>query len=240
MLSLRSLMPCQAALIVVFMSVPLWAQSPNARREALRQQQQMQKQMQVIAGSQPELPSDPQLLSLQKEFIVKAERLAVEYERKQQFDQAREVYESLVRLVPKYKKAEDGLSRILGSQKMKDRKLVEVKANQAWQDSGVSLQKGMPVQVKLKGTWQVVFETGPEGISIPEKMRPKDNRIKLGTLIAAIVDSPQELAEARPLILEDGKDFIAKQTGRLYLRMFDVDPADNEGKIFVLVQSTFK
>ena len=92
------------------------AQSP-----AVRKQQEMQKriqaQMKEAAENQPVLPSDPQLLNLHREFITKAEKLAVEYERKKQLDRAREVYESLIRLVPKYDKAEEGLKRILSAAK---------------------------------------------------------------------------------------------------------------------------
>jgi hypothetical protein len=204
-----------------------------------KRQQQIQQQMRAIAENQPQLPDDPQLLSLHKEFIAKAERLAAEFERKKQLDKAREVYESMVRLVPKYAVAEEGLNRVLGSQRFQDRKLVNVAANQLWQDSGAVLQEGMPVHVEIKGTWKVVYETGPEGIEIPQEMRPKDGRIKLGTLIAVIANSPSELVEANPFVLENGKDFTARQTGRLYLRMFDVDPSDNEGAMYVLIQSTF-
>ena len=35
------------------------------------------------------------------------------------------------------------------------------------------------------------------------------------------------------------KNFTANKTGRLFLRMFDVDHTDNEGKMLVLIQSTF-
>jgi hypothetical protein len=199
----------------------------------------MQQRMREIAENQPELPSDPQLLILHKEFIAKAEKLADEYEKKKQYDKARQVYESLVRLVPKYSKAESSLSRVLGSQARQDRKLTDVQANKQWQDSGVTLIKDMPVHVEIKGTWKVVYETGPEGIEIPNELRPRDSRIKLGTLIAAIASSPSELAEERPFVLEHGQDFVAKKSGRLYLRMFDVEPADNEGKLYVMIQSTF-
>jgi hypothetical protein len=221
--------------VALLLGVPLLAQSPNARR----QQQQIQQRLREIAENQPEFPSDPQLLSLHKEFISKAEKLALEYERKKQLDKAREVYESLVRLVPKYKKAEQGLSRVLGGQARQDRKLTDVLANKGWQDSGATLRKDMPVHIEIKGTWKVVYETGPKGIEIPDEFRPRDNRIKLGTLIAVIVNSPAELAEERPFVLSDGQDFVAKKTGRLYLRMFDVDPTDNEGKLYVMIQSTF-
>ncbi len=218
------------------------AQSPAQRRDfrKLQQaQQRMQQQMRTAAENQPKLPSDPQLLGLHKEFIAKAERMAVEYERKKQYDKAREVYESLVRLVPKYAAAEEGLSRVLANQRLSDRRLTDVEANQQWQDCGVMLQQGMPVRIEVKGTWKVVYETGPKGIEIPEEFRQRDNRIKLGTLIGAVANTPAELAEAKPFVVENGMEFNAKQTGRLYLRMFDVDPTDNEGKLYVLIQSTF-
>ncbi len=227
----------------VLFCAPLMAQTPGSQRGNRQQQQmqqRMQEQMRAIAENQPQLPSDPQLLSLHKEFIARAEKLALEYERKKQFDKAREVYESLVRLVPKYGRAEEGLNRILSSQAMQDKKLTTVEANKLWQDSGVTLAEGMPVHIEVKGTWKVVYETGPKGIEIPEKMRPRDHRIKLGTLIAVIANSPAELAEEKPFVIDDGKDFVAKKTGRLFLRMFDVDPSDNDGKMFVLINSTFK
>ena len=232
-----------AVIAVVFLCTPSMAQAQGNQRGNRQQQQaqqRMQEQMRAIAANQPQLPSDPQLLSLHKEFIARAEKLALEFERKRQFDKAREVYESLVRLVPKYSKAEQGLSRVLSSQAKQDKKLTSVEANKLWQDSGVTLVEGMPVHIEVEGTWNVVYETGPKGIEIPEKMRPRDSRIKLGTLIAIIANSPSELNDQRPFVIEDGKDFVAKKTGRLFLRMFDVEPSDNDGKLFVLIHSTFK
>lgn len=233
-------------LIVFFLctslQVAVSAQRPGSRQaqqQAQQRMQQQQKKMKEIAANQPKLPADPQLLALHKEFIARAEKLATEYERKKQYAQAREVYESLVRLVPKYGSAEAGLQRILSSQSMQDQKVKQVQANQQWQDSGVALREGMPVQVEVKGKWKVVYETGPKGIEIPNEMRPQDSRIKLGTLIAVVVTSPAELADAKPFVLKGGDEFIAKKTGRLFLRMFDVDPTDNEGSIFVLIKSTF-
>jgi hypothetical protein len=230
-----------ATILVAVSCAPLFAQPPARRgtRQQQQMQQKMQQEMRAIANSQPQLPSDPQLLNLHKEFISKAEKMAAEFERKRQFDKAREVYESLVRLVPKYSRAEEGLSRVLGNQTMQDKQVTSVEANQAWQDSGATLREGMPVRVEVKGTWKVVLETGPAGIEIPDKMRPRDNRIKLGTLIAVIANSPSELNEERPFVIQDGKEFVAKKTGRLFLRMFDVDPTDNQGKLYVLINSTF-
>ena len=187
----------------------------------------------------PQLPIDPQLLGLHKEFVLKAEKLALEYERKEQFDKAREVYESMVRLIPNFVAAEAGLQRILANQRVQDRKLVSVEANQMWQDSGVNLQVGMPVHTDVKGSWKVVYETGPKGIEIPKEFQQRDDRIKLGSLIGVVVNSPAELKDAKPFLIEHGKDFNADKTGRLFLRMFDVDHTDNDGKMLVMIQSTF-
>lgn len=234
-----------APLLVVFL---LFSPSPShGQNPSLQRFQQQQKQMQrrmdqavkEAAAAQPDLPSDPELLSLHREFIVKAEKLAGEYERKKQYDKAREVFEAMSRLVPKYPESEAGVKRMLQMQSMKDRELAKVNASAGWQDSGAQLQKGMPVHLEVKGTWKVVYETGPEGIEIPEKLRPRDSRIKLGTLIGVIVSSPSELETSKPFIVKSGADFVAEKSGRLFLRMFDVDPSDNEGEIMVLIQSTF-
>lgn len=230
------LLPCLLAVMIGHSQAQ--AQRPNPRN-ARQIQQRIQQQLKDAAENQPELPTDPQLLALHKEFIAKAEKLATEYERKKQYGQARAVYESLVRLVPKYGTAEAGLQRMLSSQAVQDKQVKRVMADQMWQDSGVTLREGMPVQVEVKGTWKVVYETDAKGIEIPQDKRPHDSRIKLGTLIATIVASPAELKEAKPFILKGGEHFIAKKSGRLFLRMFDVDPSDNEGSIYVQVTSTF-
>ncbi len=218
-----------AILIITTMTCAATAQPPANRRNT----------KQPTPPKKPSLPDDPQLLGLHKEFVLKAEKLAVEYERKKQFDKAREVYESMVRLVPNFASAEAGLQRILGNQRIQDRKLVTVEANQLWQVSGVTLQAGMPVHTEVKGTWKVVYETGPKGIEIPKEFQQRDGRIKLGALIGVVVNSPTELKDARPFLIENGKNFTANKTGRLFLRMFDVDHTDNEGKMLVLIQSTF-
>lgn len=182
--------------------------------------------------------SDPELLGLHKEFVSKAEKLAAEYERKKNLDGAREVYESMTRLVPEYEAAQQGLKRILNAQSTQDRKIVEVQANRDWQDTQINLVKGNPVHIEAKGTWFVVNETDPNGLEIPKEMDPKNHKIKLGTLIGMIVNGP-DLTKFKPFPIGTGTDFIAPESGRLALRMFDVDPRDNKGSMSVLVQSTF-
>jgi tetratricopeptide (TPR) repeat protein len=218
------------------------AQNPNLKRMQQQQkefQKRLEQQRREAMANQPDLPSDPQLLSLHREFISKAEKLAGEYERKKQYEEAREVYEAMIRLVPKYADAEAALDRILKMQTMKDRKITEVQAADGWQDTGAVLIDGMPVRMEVRGTWTVVLETGPAGVEIPNEMKPRDSRINLGTLIAAIANSPSELEEAKPFVVRPGEDFVAKKSGRLFLRMFDIDPSDNAGKLLVLIQSTF-
>jgi tetratricopeptide (TPR) repeat protein len=229
--------------IALAVASPVASQSPKAIQKMRQQQQEaekrIQQQLKAAAENMPSLPEDPQLLALHREFIGKAEKLATEYEQKKQFDRAREVYESLVRLVPKYDKAESGLKRILNAQAVADRKVTEVQASRYWQDSGASLVQGMPVHVEIKGTWKVVIETGPEGIQIPEEIRPDNPKIRLGTLIAVIANSASDLEEAKPFTLNTADNFIAPKSGRLFLRMFDIDPSDNEGKLHVMIQSSF-
>ncbi|KAA5545917.1 hypothetical protein FYK55_03110 [Roseiconus nitratireducens] len=218
------------------------AQNPNLKRFQQQQKQlqrQMEQRLKEAAANQPDLPADPQLLSLHKEYIAKAEKLASEYERKKQYDNAREVYEAMVRLVPNYAEGEAGVQRMLQMQTMKDRKIAQVSAAGSWQDSGAKLQKGMPVHVEVKGTWKVVLETGPEGVQIPDDQKLPDSRIKLGALIGVIADSSGDLDKQKPFLIRAGDDFVADRTGHLFLRMYDVDPTDNQGEMLVLIQSTF-
>src|SRR6056297_1480586 len=183
----------------------------QSSRQLEKKQQEMQRAMQEklrrIAESQPELPTDPQLLSLQKDFVTKTEKLAMEYERKKDFDKARDAYESIVRLVPKYARAEEGLARVLGSQSSQDRKLCTVLANQDWQDSGATLLEGMPVRIEVQGRWTVAIQSGPAGIEIPKEQRPDDSRIRFGTLVGAVVTNPSELAEAKLMRIDGKKEF---------------------------------
>ncbi|EMI21367.1 putative membrane or secreted protein [Rhodopirellula maiorica SM1] len=212
-------------------------------RRAMKQQQEFQKRLQqqrkAAAENSPTLPTDPQLMELHKEFISRAEKLAADYEKKNQTAEARQVYEAIVRLVPKYQPAEEGLSRMIAAQSVQDRKLTEVFANRGWQDSGVTLVQGMPVHMEVKGGWKVVLETDAKGVVIPNEIKPKSSDIKLGTLIGVIATSPSELDTEKPFVVVRQLDFINKKTGRLFLKMFDIDPSDNEGKIHVLIQSTF-
>ncbi|SMP47428.1 hypothetical protein SAMN06265222_102296 [Neorhodopirellula lusitana] len=220
------------------------AQSARAKlqkqaEESKKQQAELQKRLQRIASDDAGMPTDPQLQSLHRDFISQTEKLAKEYERKRQFDKAREAYQSIVRLVPDYPAGSQGLARVLTYQSAHDKKVFKVQADKGWQDSGAKLTQGMPVKIDVKGKWKVTIASGPQGVELPKELRPRDNQIRWGTLVATIVENQSELDDAKMIRLESGKEFVAGSSGRLYLRMFDEDPDDNQGEMMVLIQSTF-
>ncbi|MCO6455237.1 MAG: hypothetical protein J5I93_08045 [Pirellulaceae bacterium] len=187
----------------------------------------------------PPRPTEPMLVELHKEFVSKAEKLAAEFETKKQHDKAREVYESLLRLLPEYPAAAQGLQRTMTAQASKDRMTVEVQAAKAWQDTGVTVIAGNPVHIEAQGVWQIGLVTGPRGVEIPKEARFKGNlTFEIGALIGVILDGGNP-DDSEPFLIGEGKEFIAESTGRLFLRIYDWDPSDNRGKMTVLIQSTF-
>jgi hypothetical protein len=182
----------------------------------------------------PARPRDPRLVEMHREFLSKTEKLAAEYESKRDLTKAREVYESILRLMPKYEKAEQALSRITQQEATKDRKTLKVSATRDWQDAGVVLQKGMPVHIEAQGEWETTMKTGPDGLQIPKEYR----NFKLGALVG-IINTGGDPKEIKPFLIGSKKDFIAEQTGRLFLRIYDANPRDNAGDLSVLIQSTF-
>lgn len=193
-----------------------------------------------VAGAKQAAPGaiDPQLMSLHRDFVAKAEKLASEYERKKSYDQARQVYESMTRLIPDYDAAQQGLKRMLTAQSSQDQQIVQVESDRDWQDTGITLIKGNPVRLGTKGQWTVVHECGPGGLTIPKELDPRNPKIKLGMLIGLIASDP-DTNKLKPFPIGTGSEFIAPASGRLLLRMYDVDPSDNKGSISVMVQSTF-
>ncbi len=119
-----------------------------------------------------------------------------------------------------------------------DKKFVQIFAKGEWQNTGIQLVAGAPVHILAKGTWTISNEVGPAGIVIPEPAKLKDGRIKLGSLIGAISTSGN-VADARPFRIGESADFTADTSGTLFLRMYDIDPTDNDGVMAVLVRSTF-
>jgi hypothetical protein len=184
----------------------------------------------------PPRPTDPRLIEIHKDFLTKAEKLATEYERKKELDKAREVYSAILRLVPEYPLADKALQRLQQEEATTDKKVLDVFADKDWQDTGVTIVEGRPVIIEAAGEWtfQMTYKLGPDGIDIPQELRS----FNLGCLVGVIA-SPGAEQDAKPFFIGASTRFIAENSGQLYLRMYDGDPKDNDGKLQVSIQSTF-
>lgn len=184
---------------------------------------------------QDPLPDDPKLLELHKEFVVKVEKLAKDYEKNRDDDKARACYEQILKLVPGYPNAREMLARISEREATAEHKSMDVVANKAWQDTGIDLIEGMPISIVAEGTWnfRMVHELGPDGMEIPKELRD----FHLGALVGMVTSEGEE--DPKPFYIGAGTDFFAESSGRLWLRMYDSDNSDNSGKISVEIQGTF-
>lgn len=223
-------------LVCGLLSSSIWSQQPRQpRRGAPSGKIPGRTKKKPAKEAPPARPTDPRLIEIHKEFLTKAEKLAEEFERKKQLDKAREVYEAVLRLVPKYSKAEQALDRISQYEAKADRKQLTVFATKGWQDSGVILIAGKPVIIEAKGSWtfNISHKLGPAGIAIPKELRD----FNLGALIGVIVTGPNR--SEKPFHIGAGIKFTVETSGRLMLRMYDSDPTDNAGQLTVVIQSTF-
>ncbi|MEX2558657.1 MAG: hypothetical protein WD403_02030 [Pirellulales bacterium] len=194
------------------------------------------QQRQAEEPKRPELPDDPKLLELHRDFVVKAARLAKDYERGNQIDKARACYEQILKLVPGHPDAEEALANIQQKEATAQRRTIEVHANKGWQDTGVVLIAGKPVSVHAEGSWsfRMSHQLGPDGMEIPEELRD----FNLGSLVGLVAAGDPE--EARPFFIGSSKEFRAPLSGPLMLRMYDSDPSDNAGKLSIEIRGTFE
>src|SRR5204863_8770727 len=114
------------------------------------------------------LPSDERLLALHLKFVKDAEKLAAEYEGKRQMDKAAVVYEEILKLVPAYPKARQGLDKIRQQEALSNTKTVSIDAGESSQDTGVRVITGKPLTLIAKGTWTLNLneQVGPDGIDL--------------------------------------------------------------------------
>jgi|GEM_PF-1644838 len=182
--------------------------------------------------------TDPQLISLHRDFLIKLEKAAIEFEENEQLQKAVEAYQAILRILPEHPGANKGMQRIFNQVATADKEVVKVHADKAWQSTGVVLQKGTPARIVAKGTWgfTLEMELTPEGITIPKELKD----YKMGSLIGIILAPGDKKIEADDSFhVGNAKEFIVKKSGILYLRMYDIDPRDNEGELDVMIQSTF-
>lgn len=203
------------------------------------------------------LPNDPKLLQLHQNFVLAAEKLADEYIRGNQMDKARDCLTEILRLVPTYAPAASKLEEIHAKELTAQRKVMDVMANQAWQDTGLDVVEGKPFAIMASGQWtfRVSYNMDANGIPIPEELRD----FNLGSLVAVIA-TPEDIKAAssgqgrvrpardgdqeeqpgfKPFFVGASVDMVAPKSGRLYLRMYDGDPSDNVGKVTVNISGTF-
>lgn len=182
------------------------------------------------------LPADPRLMSLHSDFVKKAVKLATEYEGDKDWGKARAVYEEILKLVPQYPAANTKLAEMIQREAGAQKTLVTVKADTAWQDSGIELIEGKPITIQVSGTWvfHLEVETSADGLTIPKELRD----FPLGCLVGMIPSDDPKLA--KPFVLGSGKQFISDRSGKLFLRMYDTDPRDNRGSLKVEIHGTFK
>jgi len=181
------------------------------------------------------LPSDKRLLALHKTFVTEAEKLAGEYERDRDWDKAKDVYNEILKLVPQYTTAQEKLNAIKLREATANTESMEVSAKKDWQYAGIILQEGKPITIRAQGKWTFVLEaeTSPEGIAIPKELQ----EFKLGSLIGYI--DTGDAKNDKPFEIGAETSFIAKQTGKLYLRMYDSNPNDNNGSVKVEFAGSF-
>ena len=185
------------------------------------------------------LPNDPELLSLHREFVKNAEKLALKYEKEKEWSKAKDCYEEMLKLVPQYPPARQKVAELLQMEATAKHVVITVSAKEKWKDTGVMVQEGRPLTIRASGTWtfRLTATVGPQGVRIPDELREFDPGSLVGMIMPANVDDPKDL---KPFMVGPEKQLIAPQSGRLFLQMYDNDLRDNEGEITVDIRGTFQ
>ena len=195
----------------------------------------------------PRLPDDKRLLSLHLDFVRKAEKLATEYENGKDWGKARDVYQEILKLVPQYPPAQAKLADMIRRESEAQHLAFTVKADEGWQDTGIVLLPGKPVSIQVSGSWtfNLKVETNAEGLAIPKELRDFNPGCLIGMLVDPRApmskgkDDDKEEAANKPFMVGAGKQLMPERGGRLFLRMYDTVPADNEGSLKVDIRGTF-
>lgn len=135
----------------------------------------------------PPLPDDQRLLLLHKEFVIKAEKLAREYERKKQWDKAEAVYREVLKLVPQHEISQAKMRALFQRASNAEVVPLTIAANQGWQDTGIEVLQGQPITISAAGMWTFNLKKNvtAEGIAIPKELRDYN----LGCLLGAVRSS---------------------------------------------------
>lgn len=183
-----------------------------------------------------DLPDDPKLLRIHKEFSDEAMKIANEYVRDRDYDSAMAIYGQVLRLLPDHSTARSKLAELREKEMTADRQVIKIDSSKPWQSTGVRVRAGKPIQIQSKGSWTFTLqrELSPEGMAIPANLKD----FNLGCLVGYIDTGDGE--KGKPFVVGLKKDFVPKTSGDLYLQMYDSDLGDNKGMIDVQVTGTFE
>jgi len=181
------------------------------------------------------LPADPRLVELHREFVTKAEKLGDEYARKKDWEKARVVFGEVLKLVPNYKPAVEKLKVINGELSNANKKVVTVEAKDGWHDTGIDLSEGDPLVFRAEGEWMLVHVSDAGGLEIPREIRD----YKLGSLIGVVAKSATPDKDTVPFTIGTQKQMTVPHSGRLLLKMHDLNNEDNRGQMRVEITGNF-
>ena len=221
----RRLLVLVCGLWLLLAGVPGWGQDTDGDK----------KRGQDDKGKSKPLPDDKRLLSLHREFVKKAENLALEYEHEKDWGKARAVYEEILKLVPQYPPANSKLEEMVQREMGAKQVSFELSASEGWHDCGITLIDGKPIIVRAEGNWVFHFEmeTTADGIAIPKELRD----FPLGCLVGMIPS--EDPKQAKPFIIGASKQFTASRAGRLMIRMYGQDSRSNSGVLKIEIRGTF-
>jgi len=227
--------------VALLATAALWAQAPGSQNPQGSQNQQGGRNQPNDEEAEeedqgPQLPDDQRLLKLHLDFVNKAEKLAVEYERNDETEKARVVYQEILKLVPRYPKALAALEKLTQAEATAEKKSMDVLATKSWQQTGIRTIVGKPIRLTVEGTWtlNMSYALGPDGMVIPEELRDYN----LGALVAGIDTGDPE--EFEPFLVGSELEFTADREGALVLGMWDDNHSDNAGRLRVNISGTFE
>ncbi len=181
--------------------------------------------------------TDEKLLSLHKEFIKKAEKLANDYSRSKDPDKARVVYEQILKLDSSHAGAKAAMAKFKEKEETASRKVMDIMANKSFQDTGVFTVPGKPFKIEASGQWKLVLseQLGPNGFEIPKELKD----FNLGSLVGYIDTGDKE--SSKPFLVgTEYEDVGPAKSGQIRLAIWDNDPTDNSGKMQVTIRGTFE
>lgn len=180
--------------------------------------------------------NDPKLLSLHKEFMAKAEKMALEYERAKQYDKVRVLCRQMLNLVPNHPPAVELMGKMQEIEATAETAVFEVAADKGWQDTGVTLIEGKQISIRASGSWtlKMEHELTAEGMEIPKEWRD----FKLGSLIGIVYSG--DIKDAKPFYIGPDYNQAAEKSGKLYVKMHDSENRDNSGRMKLEFKGTFQ